>query len=89
MGLAVVGGAGAKWVGLVLVGGLALMGGALTRPCRINSVALNFQEPGCCMSSSKVRLVMVKLRVKGIRGGTPGAAGEGKRPILSQTWADL
>ena len=65
------------------------MGRALTRPCRINLVALNFQEPGRCMSFAKVRLVMVKLRVKGIRRGTPAAAGEGKRPLLSQTWAEL
>lgn len=79
-----------KWVELVLRVGLAPVGGALTRPCRIFSVALNLQELGLCMFSSKYRLVMVKLRVKGTRKGVAAAAGEGKmRPLLSQTWARL
>ena len=62
-----------------------MMGKALTRPCRINSVALNFQEPGLCMSSSKVRLVMVKLRVKGTREGLMPAVGR-KREVHYDLW---
>jgi hypothetical protein len=64
--------------------GLDIMGGALTRYCRILSVVLNFQEPRCCMPSSNSRLVIVRLRVNGTRTGITAVAGEEKRrPHLS------
>lgn len=55
------------------------MGRSLTRRCRNFSVVLNFKEPGGQVSSMYCRLVMVKLRVKGTRGGLVAATGEGEK----------